>query len=220
MHPPKLTSSSSQTRTEDSTEVRNGFVETEHAPSTLLPIVPVKVQLPNSDQPVVTHAFLDNGSITSFVTESLLRKLKVNELPEIDISTTTLTDSNKQERVYILRGLKIMDMSQSDCFTLNPLFSTKGLPVSSDIPKPQDIVMLSDFDEIWLPEVNADVGLLMGNDNPHALCPIETLSTKNGYYAIKTTVGCRVVNGPTSSGPNPARTRKCKPKPGPNPKII
>ena len=29
----------------------------------------------------------------------------------------------------------------------------------------------------------------------------------------------RVVNGPTSSGPNPARTRKYKPEPGPNPKI-
>ena len=198
LHPPKLTPSSSQTQTEVSTEVRNGFVETEHAPSTLLPIVPVKVQLPNSDQPVVTHAFLDNGSTTSFVTESLLRKLKVNELPEIDISTTTLTDSNKQERVYILRGLEIMDMSQSDCFTLNPLYSTKGLPVSSsDIPKPQDIVMLSDFDEIWLPDVNADVGLLIGNDNPHALCPIETLSTKNGYYAIKTRVGW-IVNCPNT----------------------
>ena len=30
----------------------------------------------------------------------------------------------------------------------------------------------------------------------------------------------RVVNGPTRSSPNPARTRKCKPEPGPNPKII
>ena len=28
----------------------------------------------------------------------------------------------------------------------------------------------------------------------------------------------RVVNGPTSSGPNPIRTRKYKPEPGPNPK--
>ena len=28
----------------------------------------------------------------------------------------------------------------------------------------------------------------------------------------------RVVNGPTSSGPNPAQTRKYKPEPGPNPK--
>ena len=166
--------SSYQTQTEDSTEVRNGFVETEHAPSTLLPIVPVKVQLPNSDQPVVMHAFLDNGSTTSFVTESLLHKLKVNELPEIDISTTTLTDSNKQKKVYILHGLKIMDMSQSDCFTLKPLYSTKGLPVSSsDIPKPQDIAMLSDFDEIWLPDIYADVGLLIGNDNPHAYVPLK-----------------------------------------------
>ena len=28
----------------------------------------------------------------------------------------------------------------------------------------------------------------------------------------------RVVNGPTNSGPNPARTQKYKPEPGPNPK--
>ena len=35
-------------------------------------------------------------------------------------------------------------------------------------------------------------------------------------YAIES----RVVNGPTRSSPNPARTRKCKPEPGPNPKII
>ena len=33
-------------------------------------------------------------------------------------------------------------------------------------------------------------------------------------------VYARVVNGPTSSGPNPARTRKYKSKPGPNPKAI
>ena len=31
-------------------------------------------------------------------------------------------------------------------------------------------------------------------------------------------LGCRVVNGPTSSGPNPARTQKYKPEPGPKPK--
>ena len=30
----------------------------------------------------------------------------------------------------------------------------------------------------------------------------------------------RVVNGPTRSSPNLARTRKCKPEPGPNPKVI
>ena len=80
-------------------------------------------------------------------------------------------------------------MSQSDCFTFNPLYSTKGLPVSSDIPKPQDILMLSDFDKIWLPDVNADFGLLIGNNNPRALCSIETLNTKNGYYTTKTRVG-------------------------------
>ena len=30
----------------------------------------------------------------------------------------------------------------------------------------------------------------------------------------------RVVNGPTRSSSNPAKSRKCKPEPGPNPKII
>ena len=36
---------------------------------------------------------------------------------------------------------------------------------------------------------------------------------------IEYTVKCRVVNGPTSSGPNPARSRKYKPEPGPSRKI-
>ena len=47
------------------------------------------------------------------------------------------------------------------------------------------------------PRLNADMGLLIGNDNPHALCPIETLSTKKGYYAIKTRVGW-IVNCPNT----------------------
>ena len=78
-----------------------------------------------------------------------------------------------------------MDMSQSDCFTLNPLYSTKGLPVSSDIPKPQDIVMLSNFDKIWLPDVNADFGLLIGNNNPRALCPIRLCAPKMVITQLK-----------------------------------
>ena len=81
-------------------------------------------------------------------------------------------------------------MPQSDGFTFNPLHSTKSLSVScSDIPKPQDIVMLFHFEEICLPGVNTDIGLLIGNNNPLALCPIETWCTKKGYYAIKTRVG-------------------------------
>ena len=36
---------------------------------------------------------------------------------------------------------------------------------------------------------------------------------------IEYTVKCRVVNGPTSSGPNPARSRKYKLEPGPSRKI-
>ena len=37
-------------------------------------------------------------------------------------------------------------------------------------------------------------------------------------FTNRSTLPVRVVNGPTSSGPNPARTRKYKPEPSPKPK--
>ena len=37
-------------------------------------------------------------------------------------------------------------------------------------------------------------------------------------YLLRACARFRVVNGPTSSGPNPTQTRKYKPKPVPNPK--
>ena len=47
---------------------------------------------------------------------------------------------------------------------------------------------------------------------------LSVLEVNNFYFLI--VWQSRVVNGPTSLGPNPARTRKYKPEPGPNPKKL
>ena len=53
---------------------------------------------------------------------------------------------------------------------------------------------------------------------PEIIIAFSYLKTNSSRTRIFRTRCRRVVNGPTSSGPNPAQTRKYKPKPGPNPK--
>ena len=54
-------------------------------------------------------------------------------------------------------------------------------------------------------------------DSPVSVLRNLSFTSINGLFepVQVLTAQCRVVNGPTSSGPNPARTRKHKPKPGP-----
>jgi hypothetical protein len=41
-----------------------------------MPVLPVRVEAKDSNRTVETYAFLDGGSNTSFVTESLVKKLR------------------------------------------------------------------------------------------------------------------------------------------------
>ena len=49
-------------------------------------------------------------------------------------------------------------------------------------------------------------------------CGIDEMKSNVSLSSRYCTIRSRVVNGPTSSGPNPARTRKYKPEAGQNPK--
>ena len=64
--------------------VNNGFIEVEHAlcgftgkskATVGVPLVPVKVTGIGCEKPVITYAFLDNGSNLTFCTEGLLNEL-------------------------------------------------------------------------------------------------------------------------------------------------
>ena len=62
---------------EESTRVRNGMVKMDRSRIGIA-VVPVKVWLKSSGPPVVTYAFFDCGSSSTFCTESLMRQLGVD----------------------------------------------------------------------------------------------------------------------------------------------
>lgn len=79
---------SPSTSPQESTHIRNGMVNLDRSRIGMA-VVLVKVWLKATGSPVITYAFLDNGSSSTFCTESLVRKLGVNSIGA-QISLTTL----------------------------------------------------------------------------------------------------------------------------------
>ena len=77
------------------------------------------------------------------------------------------------------------------------VYSRPSLPISPDaIGKEEDIHCWSHLNGLSLPEINAEIGLLIGSDVPEALQPIEVHPSENGgLFATKTVFGW-VLNGP------------------------
>ena len=71
------------------------------------------------------------------------------------------------------------------------------MPITcDDIPKQEDVKRWPHLDGIYIPKVEAQVGLLIGNDNPKALEPREIKqSRRKGPFAVRTVFGW-TINGP------------------------
>ena len=171
--------------------VSNGYVDTSADNRSFLPIVPVKVRLKNSKQSIVTQAFLDTGSTSSFITCDLIDKLQVHKTPIVEVTTVTINKNKETRKPKVISNWEISELSEfSYVFHLQPLLSIQCLPASrNDAPTQEDISEFPEFDEIFLPSVDVDVGLLIGNDNRYILKPQSIINTALGHYATRTSVG-------------------------------
>ena len=78
-----------------------------------------------------------------------------------------------------------------------PTTSTKGtIPVSQHhIPKTDDISKWDHLKDISLPEIDADIGLLIGNNVPDAYTPLDLKTGPSGTpHAARTKLGWVVWN--------------------------
>ena len=166
------------------------------ASKTAMAVVPVKVWPKGNGTPVITYAFLDNGSSSSFCTEALMRQLGVNG-PRTLISLTTLDRKNSLTDSFVLQDLAISDLDENVFVKLPTLYTRPEIPVSKeDIPNQVDIDKWPHLSEVYLPDVEAEVGLLIASDVPQILDPLEVKHCQDGGpYASRTIVGW-VVNGP------------------------
>ena len=200
LHPPeKCTLSSSATNQMNSPAnsalshiaVCNGLVGVPTQTRGSLPIVPVRIRTNNSEQSIVTQAFLDSGSTSSFITNDLIDKLGIRQSSVIKVTTVTINHGTDTRKAKVISDLEISDVFESSPYShLQPLLSIQRLPATiDDAPTQDDISELPEFADIFIPPVNSDVGLLIGNNNRHIMKPHEITSSESDHYAIRTAVG-------------------------------
>ncbi|XDV45657.1 hypothetical protein PO909_013717 [Leuciscus waleckii] len=146
----------------------------------VLSIVPVKIKSKRSDKCVETYAFLDPGSTATFCTEDLQRKLNIKGKPTRILLSTMGQDKHGEHNI--------------------PVHVKK-------IPKRSDIQKWPYLNEVRLPEIEADVGLLIGANCSRAMEPWHVINAEDGGpYAVKTAIGW-VMNGPVRKELNDAMNK-------------
>lgn len=160
-----------------------------------LAIVPVKVKSTKGQKVVETYAFLDLGSSASFCTVGLMEKLDLSGR-----KTKILLRTMGQEKVvesHIASALEVAGLDSDVYCELPKIFTQQEMPVKrSNIPRQRDLKRWPHLKHVYLPEIDADVEILIGTNVPRALEPLEVIrSVDGGPYAVKTMLGW-TVNGP------------------------
>jgi hypothetical protein len=163
--------------------------------TTGLPLVPVKVRCPGTSRVITTYAFLDAGSNTTFCTNELLNQVGVQG-KRTTLSLTTLQSENCAINCTV-NSLEVFDLNEDNMVELPIVFSTERLPVNeSSIPRQEDVNRWQHLKGVKLQEIDASIGLLIGNDVPKALEPKEVRECiGRGPYAVRTVLGW-TINGP------------------------
>ena len=161
-----------------------------------LPTIAVKARASPSDDYVVVHALLDSGSTNSFVTEDLVRKLKLRGTKQ-NLTLTTLDRQDRQIQTTAV-NLEIAALDTSTFVTLDNVYTRKDIPIKEvNMGTAQDINKWPHLRDISIPAVDAkNVMLLIGQDNPDILLPREVRNGNRGEpYATRSLLGW-TINGP------------------------
>ncbi len=186
-------SQSAESQNVDNISVQSALVtikeptNTEACDQQKLSIVPVQVKLKNSNQTLQTYALLDPGSTGTFCTENLRKQLKAKAT-----QTRILLCTLGQEKVIcinMVNGLEVSSLESDDFIELPPLYTQEEIPVTKEqIPTQDDVQEWNYLEEVKLPCIDADIGLLIGCDAAWAVI------NSKGPCAVKTRLGW-VVNG-------------------------
>ena len=157
-------------------------------------IVPVKVRLRDGIKVVQTYAFMDPGSTVTFCSESLARQLGASG-PCKSITLDTMGKPYSM-KTYLIDGLKVNDLDMKNEIDLPVTYTKDTIPVSKNhIPTTDDISRWDHLKDISLPEIDADIGLLIGNNVADAYTPFDVKTGPAGSpYAARTMLGWVVWN--------------------------
>ena len=114
-----------------------------------------------------------------------------NQTPVVKVTTVTINHDTDIRKAKVISDLEISDVFESFPYShLQPLLSIQRLLLTiDDGPSQDDISEFPELANIFIPRVNSDVGLLIGNDNRRITKPHEIISSESDHYAIRTAVG-------------------------------
>ena len=161
-----------------------------------MPIVPVRVKSVFGDKECCTYAFLDSGSSDTLMTEHLMRDLGVCG-KRTTINLTTLNADSVPSSCFAVSNLEVCGLNESVFVPLPVVFTQESMPVSREqVPSQDDINRWTYLSHIAVPALDAEVGILIGNNVPKATEPWEVVnSLGDGPYAVRSLLGWSI-NGP------------------------
>ena len=163
-------------------------------------IVPVFIsECDDPDREVLTYAMLDTQSDTSFVTEKTAIALGIKG-KETRLLLSTMTSSGRPVTCRRYRGLRVRGARSQEYVSLPTLFSRDFIPANRDHIPRIDMVdewpHLEKIKDFLAPEMECEIGLLLGYDCPKALEPSKIIRApkgKNGPFGMETVLGWGIV---------------------------
>ena len=141
-----------------------------------LPILPVIVRAEFGCPEVRTYAFLDTGSTGTFCTQSLVDKLGVQGHDEV-LFLTTLEAVDSRTIVKAV-SLVVSDTNDNTNLQLPAVFAREKLNVNNNMPRISGVKQWAHLRDIEWPEeeVEGKAELLIGQNHPEALIPLQTIT--------------------------------------------
>ena len=184
----RQTSMQSENRSEECTNVA---CDNENESQCTMAIIPVRVRLSHGLNDVVTYAFLDPGSSVSFCSEALMKKL-CGVGRRMHIRLDTMGEPHNMD-TYLIEGLEVqsLDGQSSRKVQIPRLYTKSKLPVKRHhIPTHDDVSQWTHLRDIYMPQINSGIDLLIGNNVPDAYTPLEVRTGPIGSpHATKTILG-------------------------------
>lgn len=160
-----------------------------------LPIIPITVRGSGQARSVQTHALLDSGSDSTFCTDNLVAKLGLTGKPSVTELTTLEKESNKVKTSIV--SFEISGMANTGIIKAPKVMTMPTLHLHPNDVTREDMSKWQHLQDLNIPAVDSTcVEMIIGQDVPEALKPIEVKTGPRGApYAVKTALGW-TVNGP------------------------
>ncbi|XP_057677992.1 uncharacterized protein LOC130907200 [Corythoichthys intestinalis] len=161
-------------------------------------IVPVYVStIAEPERELLMYALLDSQSDTTFILEDAAETLCANKTP-VELKVSTITSKTKVVKSQRVQGLQVRGLNSETKIKLPKTYTRDYIPANrSHIPTSSTAKSwphLKHLADEMSPELDCEVGLLIGYDCPQALLPRKVvMGNENQPYAQRSVLGWSII---------------------------